>query len=400
MLHTLRAPLIASTVAALSAAAVAVPTSTGAVGTVSPWSADVALTALANPFAELLATGEVAQNYLFGAYYNGYGQVQSGAGEANWPFAGFDQTGGDVLNFLLSTQIALGNYNFVGTLPNNARNAGPVLQQLQVNLFDYINVGLTGLTTAITALTDGVWDYPAALLTAGQLALQGQFAQALGVLTDAVIGPITAAGTSLLDAGGYILNDVVAKVVAVVAAIPQIATTFVGATVGSATVLFQKSAAIFTEWVGKLAQFDLEGAWNVGVAGLLGPSGLPGTVLNLTTGAGVLTGPIQDLATDIPRNFVPSFRTALQSTVWTVANALSATPAAAQSAPAAPSASAVRAPEPAAAQDDSARDLAAVTPPGVENTGPAATRAGAGKDVSAGRGSGDRARGGAGRGGE
>lgn len=288
--------------------------------------AQVVLAAFHNPVEQLLDTLEVTQNYLFGAYYSGGDVPTAGAGEANWPYAGLDQTGGDVLNYLFYNEPGLGYYNFVGLLPNSIANAGPIVQALQINLFDYINAGLTGLNSAAVALSAGVWNYPSALLSAAQLALQGQFAQALSVLGDAVFGPITAAGQALLSAGTYVLGSVVAHIGAVVAALPQIFTTFAGTSIGGAAVLAEKSASIAAAWVSRLAAFDFEGAWNVAVDGLLGPSGLPGLSLNLTTGAGVQTGPIVNPDTDIPTNFVPSWRTSYQAAIWSIADALSTPP--------------------------------------------------------------------------
>lgn len=344
MITPLRAPLVAGTVAALGVSALAaVPAAHSGrllAAVASPSSAQVALAAFVNPVVELLFTGEQAQNYLFGAYYNGSDSPTPGAGEANWPYAGFDQTGGGLLNYALYVEPALGYYSYVGLWPNSTANASPVLRQLQTNWSDYINVGLTGLTTATAVLSQGVWDFPSAVLTAAQLALGGQISEALAVLTDAVVVPVTIAGYALLDAGIYVASNVAARLGAVVAALPQILTTFAGAAVGGAVVLAGKSAAIATEWVSQLASLNFEAAWNTAVAGLLGPSGLPGTVLNLTTGAGVQTGPILTTA-DIAGNFVPSVRTAYQAAVWTTANALSTSPAPSAAAPA-PSAAGAR----------------------------------------------------------
>jgi hypothetical protein len=357
MLTTLRAPLVAGTIAALGASALAaVPAGHSdrlLAALDAPSTAQVSLTAFNNPIEQLLATAQMGQNYLFGVYFNGGDAPTPGAGEANWPYAGFDQTGGDLLNYLLADQAALGLYNFVGLSPNSTANAGPILQALQTNWSDYVNVGLTGVITATTALAAGVWNYPSELLTAAQLALQGQIPEALSVLTNAVFGPITAAGEAMLSAGTYVLSNVIAKVGAVVAALPQIFTTFAGTAVGGAALLVETSAAIASEWVANLASLNFEGAWNVAVDGLFGPSGLPGTTLNLTTGAGVQTGPILT-PDEIPGNFVPSWRTSYQAAVWSIADALRTTAAPTAATPAA----AVRAAKPAAAAARSAAAIA------------------------------------------
>ena len=237
----------------------------------------------------------------------------------------------------------------------------PAVQQLQINIEDYISVVLSGLNRAARELATGVWDLPSAVINAVQLAVQGQFSEALTVIGDAIIAPIVAAGDSVISAATYVLSNVVARAGAVIAALPQILTTFAGWAVGSASILAQETVAIATGVVSNLSTLNIEGAWNTAVDGLLGPSGIPGTLLNLITGAGVQTGPIVNPATDIPANFVPSFRTAFQAAQWTVRGALetTASTAAATSPRAdrratAPSAAASLAETPSAAADSAA----------------------------------------------
>ena len=327
-----RSPLAAATIAAVGAAAV-ITTPPGVsdrsrAALMAPSTSQVTLAALQNPIVALLDSGEIAENYVFGGYYNGGDFPTPGAGEANWPFAGLDQTGGDLLNYLLYSTPELGNYFYVGFLPNFAAEAYlPAVQQLQINTEDYISVVLSGLNLAARELATGFWDLPSAAINAVQLALQGQFSEALTVISDAIIAPIVAAGESVLDAGSYVVSNVVARAGAVIAALPQILTTFAGWAVGSASILAQETVAIATGLVSNLSTLNLEGAWNTAVDGLLGPSGIPGTLLNLITGAGVQTGPIINPATDIPANFVPSFRTAFQAAQWTVRGALETTAA-------------------------------------------------------------------------
>lgn len=325
MTVSLRRPLIAGTVAAVSAGAVAVMPAghpERLAQALATSTSQVSLAAWTNPVDQLLGSLELGQNYLFGAYFNGGDAPTPGAGIANWPFGGFDQTGGDLLNYLLYTQTALGNYSYVGTLPNNTANAAPISQQLQINWFDYINIGLSGLIGAGAAIATGVWEYPAELIAAAELALSGNIEAALGVLVAAVVVPATAAAASLAGAGIYIAENVIARLGAVIEGLPQILTSFVGTAVGGATILATQSIDLATTWLANLASLDFEGAWNTAIKGLLGPSGLPGTVLNLLTGAGIQTGPITT-PEDIPGNFVPSFRTSLLGALWTTATALS-----------------------------------------------------------------------------
>jgi len=352
-------------VAPLPAAAPAVP------GPAAPALADVALAALNTPLQELLGSINVTQTYLLGSFYEGADAVVPGAGAFNWTDAGFDQTGGDFLNFLLANEPALGSYINVGIVPQLVNQATPILRQLQTNVFDYVNVVFTGLIDAGIALNAGVWAFPPALVDAAQLALEGEFQTALEVLGEAIITPIVASTEALLDAGGYVLNNVVNRAVGVLSAIPEIVTTYVSSFVGGAALLVERSVAIATEWVENLTSGDLAGAWNTAVAGLLGPSGLPGTALNLSLGAGVQTGPIAS-EEDIPENFVPSVRTAVQGTAWSITSALAATVPAEPALPEqtlpepAPAASArATAAEPAVV-DVPAEDVSAGTPVAVQ----------------------------------
>ena len=330
MIHTLRAPLAAGTIAAITAAALITAPAHSAdrllATLAAPSNALVTLTAWQNPIVALLDSGDLAQNYILGDYFNGGDAPTPGAGEANWPYAGFDQTGGDLLNYLLYNETQLGYYSYVGMLENFAAEAYlPAMQQWQINIGGYLNVVFSGLNQAGRDLATGVWDLPSAALDAFQLATQGQFSDALTVIRDAIIGPIVAAGQSVLAAGTYVLNNVAAKASAVVAALPQILTTFAGSAIGGAALVAQQIAAITKGVVSNLSTFNFEGAWNTAVDGLLGPSGISGTLLNLTTGAGVQTGPIVEAA-DIPANFVPSVRTAVQSAQWTLRGALATEP--------------------------------------------------------------------------
>ncbi|MEX0581077.1 MAG: hypothetical protein WD228_08200 [Mycobacterium sp.] len=373
MLQTFRAPLTAGAVAAFAAAAlITAPADNSgrllaALG--APSNAQVTLSAWQNPIVALLDSGELAENYVFGSYYDGGGVPTPGAGEANWPYAGFDQTGGDLLNYLLYNTPGLGDYFYVGFLENFIRAAYfPAVLQLQLNVGDYVSVVLSGLNLAARQLAVGVWDLPAAALGAVQLAVTGQFSEALTVISDAIISPIVAAGQSVLDVGNYVLSNVAARASAVIAALPQILTTFAGSVIGGVPIVAQQAIAIVTGVVSSLSTLNFEGTWNTAVDGLLGPSGIQGTLLNLITGAGIQTGPIVDPETDIPTNFVPSFRTAAQAAQWTLKGALEKPATAVSSASAARSAARVAnpTPTPAAALIGDAATAAADSPPPAE----------------------------------
>jgi hypothetical protein len=325
-MQTLRTHLIAgaavvATAGAMTLAPVAAQQQAIHIPTVMP----VSLAAFDNPFNAIIATATMAQNYVFGAYYNGGDVPTPGAGAANWTDAGFDQTGGDLLNSLLYTQTSLGFYTFVGTNAQGIWDNSPVTDQLGINVSDYVNVGLDGVAGAATAISTGVWNFPSAVVDAVQLALGGDFGAAISALGAAILNPITAAGESLLAAGSYVLANVINRAGAALAVLPQILTTYAAAAAGGAELLAVKQAEITQAVLSNLASLNVEGAWNAAVEGLLGPTGTPGLALNLSIGAGVQTGPIESEA-DIPANFVPSLRTAAQAGVWSLQNALSTAP--------------------------------------------------------------------------
>lgn len=297
--------------------------------------ASVALAGFSNPFAELLGTLEMGQNYFFGVYYTSGDQTTPGAGEANWPYAGLDQTGGDYLNYALCNNVELGHYSFVGEVPQNITDLSPVIRQLQSNVSEYINAGITGFIVTGLALSDGGWDFPAALATAAEQALSGHFSDAPATLTTAVISPIQLAAASLIETGSHFVTSAAARLGAVVAAQPQIAIMFADAAARGTALSAEKVSTVSTAVLTGVFSLNFERAWNAAVAGWLGPSGIPGLSLNLFSGAGIQTGPIKSAA-DIPTNFVPSMRTATQAAVWILANALRATASPAAVVPAGP----------------------------------------------------------------
>ena len=343
---SVRPQLAAATATAAAAALVAVPAQAVQPSLPAlPASAAVTLSAFNSPIGQLIATGELLQNYIFGDYYFGADVPTQGAGEANWPNAGFNQDGGDLLNTVLAQQKQAGYYSAVGIIPQRINDAEPIQRQLQSNWSDYINVALTGATNAAAAIDTGIWTFPQALITAAELAVSGDIPGAFEVLRQAVVTPIAQATQAVVDAGAYIVSNVFAKLAAVVGTIPQIVETFIGYAVRGLTLLAEQSVTLGTTWISDLASGDIEGAWNTAVDGLLGPSGLPGSVINLNLGAGILTNPL----TDPSQDFAPSLRTAVQSALWTVQDALTTTPESAASAAAGPTAAAARAAEPGAA---------------------------------------------------
>ena len=108
-------------------------------------------------------------------------------------------------------------------------------------------------------------------------------------------------------------NNVIAKASAVVASLVGSLPTLLAVTAAQAAVVAASATAVITNTVTALSLGNLEAAWNYTVDGLLGPSGIPGVLLNLSIGAGIQTGPIiTPDAAGIAAVFVPSTRTLVQ----------------------------------------------------------------------------------------
>ena len=309
-------------------------------------SAMVALTALNSPITALVDTVQLATSYLFS---NASPQVA-----ANWPYSNFGATFGPVPGnipgfipaFVLPTAAA-GGYTAVGVVPQIINDGLPIISQLGVNARDYITTTLNAFVQAgLDILSLQIADAATVLLQAGTYVLQG-------VVTRA----------------GAVLNSVVGE-------LPQLATL----AVAHAAVLLGTTRSIITSFTTALGNGDVEGAYNAIVDGFLAPSGLPGTLLNLTIGAGLQVAPIPFPPNPavIATSFVPSWRTAIQAGVKLIASDL-ATPNPAPPVPpplaatksAARSAAAIRkaAPAVAAVSSDSSAAPEAVTAASDNNSG-------------------------------
>jgi len=284
--------------------------------------ASVALAALDSPLAQLFDTLQVGNQYLLNA-------TNSPVDAASWPFAGFDAFGGYPLLPAALASPSLGGYSSLGLVPQIIDDALPIISQLGYNGSDYLNVTGDALFGAGSEFFQALW-------TAGGQLVNLDIPGALATVSNA----ISTAGILLLGAGGYVLQNVVAKAQAVVNTLVGSLPLVLGVTVAQLGVVVAKSTQIITDAVTALGSGNFGGAWNATVDGLLGPSGLPGTLLNLTVGAGVQTGPIATPdAAGIAAVFVPSVRTEVQTLVKGITTDLQAVPAAA----AAPAAAAKKA---------------------------------------------------------
>jgi hypothetical protein len=289
MAVSLRSYLTAGTAAVLGATAIAatpvLPEQLSAPAIPLVASPDVQLAT----FVEIIQgafTGELLAQYLVNAGYSfqeGVGLDSGGA--INWPFA-LTGAGSNILTAALAVgglipgAPSLGGYQAGGLIPQIIADGLPIASQVVANVADYASTSL-GLIQSHGAL-------------------------------------------GILEAGGYILNGVVSRAAAIISSVPQLVSGLAAVAIGGVQVLLTNIVQTVTNVVTGITSLDLWGAWKSLAAGIAGPSGIPGALLNLTIGAGVQTGPIT-VPADIATNFVPSIRTVVQQTVKTVAADLSIT---------------------------------------------------------------------------
>ena len=343
---SLRSHLIAGTTALVGATAIAMTPIAPAVSlpSLSVTKAAVALSAFDSPLAQLSTTFALANQYLT----NSTGSVRDAA---SWPYANFGTTFGTppanypLLPIALESA-ALGGYSSVGLVSQFIDDSLPIIRQLGYNGLNYLNVTGNALSVSGIALGQGIWTAVGQLVA---LNIPG----ALTALSTAV----TTAGTALLAAGSYVFNGVLANAQAVVATVLGDLPTALQVAVGQAQIVAAKATAVVTNTLTALSLGNVQGAWNYAVDGLLGASGIPGTLLNLSIGAGVQYAPIAAPSeAGVAAAFMPSTRTVVQKFVKDITAALQ-TPN-----PAPPVPSPVAAARSAAA----ARTVAAVAAPAAE----------------------------------
>lgn len=336
---SLRSHLIAGTAAVVGASAIAMTPVMGAQLSLpsisTPTVAKVALAGFNSPITELLGSVILGGQLLLNA------GPQNAADPSAWGPTAFPFPGGVLITAGLVDQgLYLGGLagDFgVGLLPQIIDDALPIIRQLGINGSDYLNVTVAGLSAAGVALSEGVWNAAGDLLT---LDIVG----ALGTLA----ASISAAGALALGTGAYVLSNVVNRAQAVIGVVLGSLPLLIEATVAQIGVVLARVGQVIDDTV---TATSFEDGWNAAIDGIFGATGIPGTILNVTIGAGQMTGPLA--APPAPLPFVPSVRTVVRGAVVGISGALAtplpppvaAAPAAAApvSAASARSASAVRA---------------------------------------------------------
>ena len=356
---SLRSHLIAGTAAVVGASAIAMTPVMGAQLSLPainvPTVAKVTLAGLDSPISELLGSVILGGQLLF--------NTDQDVTDADlWGPTAFQQGGVPIFPAALETD-ALGGYSSIGLLPQIIDDALPITRQLGINGSDYLNVAVAGLSAAGIALSEGVWNAAGDLLT---LDIPGALAT--------LAASISAAGTLALGSGAYVLSGVVTRAQAVVEAVIGSLPLIIGATVAQLSLVVNTTIGVVTD---TFAATTFEDGWNAAIDGIFGATGIPGTILNVTIGAGQQTAPITTFPpteADIAAAYVPSVRTVVQSAVKGVANALATpVPGAVAAAPAASAASArAAAVEAAPAAEAPAADSSEAAPAAEAAEAPAA----------------------------
>ena len=324
---SLRSHLIAGTAAVVGASAIAMTPVMGAQLSLPsinvPTVAKVTLAGLDSPISELLGSVILGGQFLFSTDTDVV--TRANWGPSAFPFAPSapapDAGSAPVFGTALESD-ELGAFTSIGLLPNFIDLALPSVRQLGINGSDYLNTSVFGLSAAGIALSEGVWNAAGKLLT---LDIPGAL-QTLG-------NSISAAGTLALASGAYVLGGVVARAQAVVDAVVGSLPLLIGATVAQVSLVVNKTIQVVTD---TFAATTFEDGWNAAVDGIFGATGIPGTLLNITIGAGQQTGPIPygpvtatppltPTTESIIANYVPSIRGEVQAVQVAIANAL-ATP--------------------------------------------------------------------------
>jgi hypothetical protein len=282
-----------------------------------PSAAQAVLTAFDSPLTELLGTVNALNQWMVSPFnddaaYLALGGLLDGTG------VGIAQTAF--------------RFNSVGLLPQVINDHAPILTQVGLNTAASLENTLNAATTIGIIGSEAVWNLPGAVVTAAQQALSGNISGAIATLQAAIVTPFVQAGQVALAAGNYMIQNAVARGTALISAIPSLFNLVVQSTVAQGQVLANSFITVAQNVIAGLTSLNAQATWNAVVDGFLGPKGIPGTILNLTVGAGVQTG---------PTTVVPSIRGEIQATVHGVAVALSQTGSAL---PVPPPASAVQSP--------------------------------------------------------
>lgn len=324
---SLRSQMIAGTTAIVGAAAVAMTPIAPAVQlpALSPSKAAVALAAYANPFSALYDSVNLGINYVINGNYS----LEAGGGATNWPAAGISDYTNSVLPYAYWNDGAgyLPAITNIGLIPNFLTVPFPVGTQVVNNWIGYVNTAYQAGAQLINAGLNLLWAPVGLSIAVVQDIVSGNFAdipvQIQATLAYAV-AQIQGAVQAVVGGATVIAANFVAKASAAVQVLAAGIPTALANLPRQLGVVAASAQTAITNITTALSTGNVEGAWNAAVAGLLGPTGVPGSLVNLTLGAGVQTGDVSD-STTYYANVVPSVRNEVQTLGQGLSIALSST---------------------------------------------------------------------------
>ena len=356
---SLRSHMIAGTTALVGATAIAMTPIAPAVSlpSLSPTKAAVTLAAIDNPITAVIATGGLAIDYLINSNFT----QGIGGGAANWGSGVGTNSGiGDIVNGAIYNSYLepfgyLPSIKAIGLVPNFLAVPFPIGIQVVNNLLGYAGVVVDTGAQVLGDLSSLIWAPVGITVAIANAVLTGNIAAIPTIITEGIqagIAGVTDAIQATVAGAQYILGSVVAKASAVVnnlsTALPQLIGVIQGQAAALALSVTTNATAITTA----IATGNVETIWNQVVTSLLSPTGIPGSLLNLTLGAGV-----QDAALPLPLGYVPSVRATVQTLGQSISGALGTAPTSAAALPSPRSAAAKvakAAPAAAAAADNGA----------------------------------------------
>ena len=341
---SLRSQMIAGTTAIVGAAAVAMTPIAPAVQlpALSSSNAAVALAAYANPLSALYNSVNLGVNYLINGNYN----LNTGAGATNWPAAGISDYTNSVLPYAYWNDGSgyLPAITNIGLIPNLLTVPFPVGTQVVNNWIGYVNTGYQATAQVINAGLNLLWAPVGLGIAVVQDIVSGNFADIPVQIQNTIqyaVAQAQLAATAVVGGVTVIAANFVAKATAAVQLLAAAIPAALANVPRQLAVISASATTAVTNITAALSTGNVEGAWNAAVAGLLGPTGVPGTIVNLTLGAGVQTGAVTD-STSYYANVVPSVRNEVQTLGQGLSSALASTavspaaavrPAAAKAAP-------------------------------------------------------------------
>ena len=341
---SLRSQMMAGTTAIVGAAAVAMTPIAPAVQlpALSSSNAAVALAAYANPFSALYNSVNLGVNYLINGNYN----LNTGAGATNWPAAGISDYTNSVLPYAYWNDGSgyLPAITNIGLIPNLLTVPFPVGTQVVNNWIGYVNTGYQATAQVINAGLNLLWAPVGLGIAVVQDIVSGNFADIPVQIQNTIqyaVAQAQLAATAVVGGVTVIAANFVAKATAAVQLLAAAIPAALANVPRQLAVISASATTAVTNITAALSTGNVEGAWNAAVAGLLGPTGVPGTIVNLTLGAGVQTGAVTD-STSYYANVVPSVRNEVQTLGQGLSSALASTavspaaavrPAAAKAAP-------------------------------------------------------------------